>query len=510
MEHTSPPEVAHPADTEPLLRTLPPTVLLWLFLIVLALGVPRLLSIGSAARTAASQASAPLSVREFQDFVQAETLMRSGFASRALLSSLPGGSLPLSRSEQNGDFFRKAISSFRTLARESHSIRAARRVLIIEHAQGKPLDEPFLASVLADNLRQSKKSSSEIESELQLWRSMYSTKPPQALTDTATGEKLLRGMSLGFLEEKALADLERAADRGTAAAQREEAFHQRARRHAVVQFLMVGYLIVAFLTGVFVLLWASIRAANRKLIVTTATEPHLPHRLGWGDLIDVFFFYLALYLVTGRLVGVVSEQLLPPDQLARVALAQGAAVTVGSALAATWYLYRKARLRGTTLADIGWRAPRGVFPEMGWGVLGFCATLPLTILLRKLSELIYRDSGDLTPNPALPLLLTENSLVGRLILFGLVAISAPLFEELFFRGALFSGLRARMSWLPAALLSATVFALLHPMNDWLPIIGLGFVFALLREGRQSLVPSITAHFLQNTQSYLALLFTAGS
>ena len=43
----------------------------------------------------------------------------------------------------------------------------------------------------------------------------------------------------------------------------------------------------------------------------------------------------------------------------------------------------------------------------------------------------------------------------------LIAGLAPIAEELFFRGFVFSGLRSRMTMLPAALISGLVFGLVH-------------------------------------------------
>jgi len=107
-------------------------------------------------------------------------------------------------------------------------------------------------------------------------------------------------------------------------------------------------------------------------------------------------------------------------------------------------------------------------------------------------------------------MLSERNLTGRLLIFAMASIAAPVFEEIFFRGALFGALRARFRWVPAALLSGVVFALLHPKGDWIPIIGLGFTFATMREMRQSLVPGITAHFLQNTITFLTISAIYGS
>lgn len=90
----------------------------------------------------------------------------------------------------------------------------------------------------------------------------------------------------------------------------------------------------------------------------------------------------------------------------------------------------------------------------------------------------------------------------------LIAVAAPIAEEIFFRGMLFGGLRRRLSTMPAAAISAAVFGALHAstgISAVPPLIVFGFVLALLYERTGSLVPGIAAHALNNA---LALAVTS--
>lgn len=83
----------------------------------------------------------------------------------------------------------------------------------------------------------------------------------------------------------------------------------------------------------------------------------------------------------------------------------------------------------------------------------------------------------------------------------LIAILAPVSEELFFRGMLFGGLRGRMSFLPAALISAAVFGSLHlPTGPSTvpPLILFGFLLAWVYERSGSLWPAIILHVINNS------------
>ncbi|MDA8908926.1 CPBP family intramembrane metalloprotease, partial [bacterium] len=87
----------------------------------------------------------------------------------------------------------------------------------------------------------------------------------------------------------------------------------------------------------------------------------------------------------------------------------------------------------------------------------------------------------------------------RLLCFFLAAVFAPVFEELFFRGALHRWLRGRFGFLVSALLTGAIFAALHPQG-WLGIPALaaiGVGFSLLRESRDSLIAPMVAHAINN-------------
>ena len=71
----------------------------------------------------------------------------------------------------------------------------------------------------------------------------------------------------------------------------------------------------------------------------------------------------------------------------------------------------------------------------------------------------------------------------------LIAVAAPIAEEIFFRGMLFGGLRRRLSTFAAAAISALVFGGLHAATGVTavpPLIVFGFVLALLYERTGSL------------------------
>lgn len=87
----------------------------------------------------------------------------------------------------------------------------------------------------------------------------------------------------------------------------------------------------------------------------------------------------------------------------------------------------------------------------------------------------------------------------------LIAIAAPVSEEICFRGMLFGGLRERLSRIPAALVAGAIFGALHALTGISavpPLIFFGFVLCLLYEKTGSIVPGILLHMLNNSVALL--------
>ncbi len=78
-------------------------------------------------------------------------------------------------------------------------------------------------------------------------------------------------------------------------------------------------------------------------------------------------------------------------------------------------------------------------------------------------------------------------------------IFAPIFEELAFRGLLFAMLRRRFQFLPAALISAAIFALAHGYSPigFISVLWSGFLWAWIYERTGSLIPGMIAHATNN-------------
>ena len=84
---------------------------------------------------------------------------------------------------------------------------------------------------------------------------------------------------------------------------------------------------------------------------------------------------------------------------------------------------------------------------------------------------------------------------------------APVFEELAFRGLLFAILRRKFRFLPAALMSASVFAIAHGYGlvGFISVLWSGMLWAWIYEKTGSLLPGILAHAINNLLVCLSVM-----
>jgi membrane protease YdiL (CAAX protease family) len=91
---------------------------------------------------------------------------------------------------------------------------------------------------------------------------------------------------------------------------------------------------------------------------------------------------------------------------------------------------------------------------------------------------------------------------------------APVVEEVFFRGVLYTALRRTLGWIGAACAVALLFVILHRFNPSMRVpvshFAFGFVLCLVREWRGSLVACIIAHSLLNAVHILPYIATLWS
>jgi len=160
-----------------------------------------------------------------------------------------------------------------------------------------------------------------------------------------------------------------------------------------------------------------------------------------------------------------------------------------------WLAMRK---YGAGWRDLGLRGFQGIALGLG------CGLMVLSLVFNGLYGAILA-LFDLQTQPDLVPILAELDSPWFLVV-GAVLV-APVVEEIFFRGFVYAGLRARYGWKKAAVVSAALFAVIHLQpTAALPIFVLGLIFAFLYEWSGSIWPAIVMHFATNALAMGAAYF----
>jgi len=157
---------------------------------------------------------------------------------------------------------------------------------------------------------------------------------------------------------------------------------------------------------------------------------------------------------------------------------------------------------------------------LSWGLGGYIVSIPLVLVVSIFNQQLLDGQGG--GNPLLPILAQDQNNIAKLLLWITVAIAAPFFEELLFRGFLLPSLISGLSnWLPKVnsslciwigiCASGLIFATAHlNLADILPLTALGIVMGFVYVRSQNLLAPMLLHALWNSGTFFTLLVLNGS
>ncbi|MEM9084126.1 MAG: type II CAAX endopeptidase family protein, partial [Planctomycetota bacterium] len=250
---------------------------------------------------------------------------------------------------------------------------------------------------------------------------------------------------------------------------------------ALLMFVLIGLVLIGVVLGIVAIVLiakGTIRPKMQRFSKPTAA---------FAEVLGIF---LALFVLIQLGIG-----LLGIEEAAPIVIW----LTLGAAF---WPLVRGWSWK-ETCDGLGWTTGRGFFVEIGAGLVGYLALLPLVaigLLATIVVTLIGAGLGLEPPTHPVAEGDPSSSITKILLLFLLASVWAPVVEETIFRGALFHHLHAAIGVAGAALISGFIFAVIHPQG----VLGvpalttIGVCFALLRYWRGSLIASVTAHAVHNT------------
>lgn len=257
-----------------------------------------------------------------------------------------------------------------------------------------------------------------------------------------------------------------------------------------IVYLIIAFVVVvalAFLAGLGLMIAGIILAAMGKL--RPRFQPGLlPHNSAYLELVAIFLLaFIVLQLAAAFVQPIVGVDLLLP-------------VLVLLFLPLFWPLLCGIS-PGQFRKDMGLTAPRGMIREIGAGILGYLAGLPIVFIGGIATAVIAHFTGLTSEHPAGREIITGGTYQIVALLLAAV-IWAPLVEELVFRAAFYRHLRkvpGWATWLVATVLTSFIFAAIHPQGIvGIPLLmSIAFLLAGLRQWRGSLVAPIAAHALHN-------------
>ncbi|MBD2437479.1 CPBP family intramembrane glutamic endopeptidase [Nostoc sp. FACHB-110] len=144
-----------------------------------------------------------------------------------------------------------------------------------------------------------------------------------------------------------------------------------------------------------------------------------------------------------------------------------------------------------------------------WGLGGYCAALPIVVVVSLINQKLWQGQGG--SNPLLQLALESQDFVALGIFFSTAAIAAPLFEEILFRGFLLPSLTRYIPVWGAILASSFLFAIAHlSLSEVLPLTALGMVLGVVYTRSRNLLAPMLLHSLWNSGTLLSLFLLGSS
>jgi uncharacterized protein len=157
---------------------------------------------------------------------------------------------------------------------------------------------------------------------------------------------------------------------------------------------------------------------------------------------------------------------------------------------------------------LSWFSVRLTGNWIGWGLGGYFVALPMVLTVSLLNQKLLQEQGG--GNPILEIIVKSNNGFTIGLLWFLVAVCAPIFEETLFRGFFLTSLTRYIPMWQAIGFSGVLFAIAHlNLGDLLPLSLLGMVLGFVYLRSRNLMSSILLHSLWNSGSFISLLILGG-
>ena len=428
------------------------------------------------------------------------------FGSHSRSKGSLAGDTERSQALTSGDFYMRLTQAYPSASIRAGVLRlyrkslpwpsAYRRLGVIEQSEGKSGLDYFEKMDSREATKGMKPTQiAKLRREKSMWLKIFAARnlTPQ---ESRGYVSRIRSLNLGPLKSTAVELIYQRSGQ----IRQARAVKATARHDAIVSVATVGLLLSVLFVGGLGGLIAAILFLNGSARRFASAE-NVP--LEGSMLLSAFIVYLGSYIGFGGLIEVLSD-------FAGFSLAGNASsiwyvvLLILSAAAAyvlgMLTLVGRARILSQDWRQIGYRT-RNASSDALSGVVGFFSSLPFVfvaaIVAAMLNKTIFRHFP--TPEQPFGAIVSTGSFLEVLLVLIAASVVAPIIEETFFRGVLFTAFRTKLPVWPSVLLTSAVFAIIHPLpGGFLPIFTLACVLALLRERSGSVLPGIVCHSVYNT------------
>ena len=225
----------------------------------------------------------------------------------------------------------------------------------------------------------------------------------------------------------------------------------------------------------------------------------------WWDIAKALLLIFAGVILMGIMIAgfalATGSDLSHADKLSSAPLFIAATGIYGFVLLAV-YLFA-VRRAGGSWAAVGLNA----FSWRWLALAPFLTALEFAGMAFINTQLLWRFTGTPFENPQIETITGGMRLtkIDLFLLLILVAVIAPIAEELFFRGMLYPLLRQRWGVVLAIVASALIFGLVHFIPVLIPgLMFVGLILGWVRQRSNSVVPGMIIHALQNGIAILGI------
>lgn len=341
---------------------------------------------------------------------------------------------------------------------------------------------------------------------------------PQHIIVPDAQEHLTQHLS-GWFRDQALTQLYEL-EHNEAALNRLESTRKSAAEMALSRLLVVvGFPAIGSVLGILLLIIWGIQSWKRRIVPrdvsqeasSTQTESALgidipwPVETVWATLLFWFLAFFGVSLVVPLLTQILGGTALLSSSRGQAVMALvNYTALIMAGLSILYFMTRP--FLGSPKQWLLFKV-RGKWPL--WGMGGYCAALPLVLLISLVNHQLIGDQGG--GNPLLDIILQSHDSLTLAILLGMVSLLAPFFEEIVFRGFALTSLSRYLPTWAAIASSAALFAIAHlNVADFLPLMILGCVLGTVYVQSRNLLSSMLLHSLWNGASFVGLIYLGSS